>query len=139
MIETLFAVFLTALCAIMLSATMPIATQSREKSNLLTRATNLAQKEIESVRGIGYANLTANQLYTYRLIDSTNTVAANTYTFTDVDSGNGDSVGTVLPTGTGRIKVEQVDLDLKRITVTISYDDRGTTRSVSLGTLVANL
>ena len=45
----------------------------------------------------------------------------------------------VLPAGTGTIKIEQVDIDLRRIIVTVSWTERGTPRNVVVGTLVANL
>ncbi|MBC8064748.1 MAG: hypothetical protein H7Y17_07960, partial [Chlorobia bacterium] len=71
--------------------------------------------------------------------DSTAEVATGTYAFTNTDNTNLDSPATVLTQGTGRVKIEQIDLDLRRVTVTINWSDRGQAKSVALGTLIANL
>ncbi len=139
LIETLIAIFLVVTCMLVVVATMPLATASRAKADLLSRATGLAQKEIEAMRGVGYPNLTPTQMANYGLIDSASPTSANTYAFTNADALANDSPARVLPNGTGSVVVEQIDIDLRRITVIVTYRDRGTTRTVRLGTLVANL
>lgn len=139
LIEVLFAVFITSLCAAMLAATMPVATASREKADTNNKATSLIQKQLEAVRGIGYGNLTPAQMFTYKVIDSANAVSADTYSWTNVDSVNKDNPAQILKNGTGTIKVESIDTDLRRVTVTVTWTDRGTTRTLSAATLVANL
>lgn len=94
---------------------------------------------MEAVRAVGYPNMSATQLFAAGLIDSTSPVATNTYTFTAVDNARVDSPAQVLPSGTGRILVEQVDIDLRRVTLTVTWMDRGRSRSMTVGTLVANL
>lgn len=118
---------------------MPVATLSRNKADLLNRATALAQKEMEAVRGTGYANLTASQLDSNHLIDSPTPVTTDTYTFTDVDGELNDSPAKVLPSGTGTIKIEQADTELRRVTITLVWIEKGQKKSYSLATLVANL
>lgn len=139
LVETLIAIFLVVTCMLVVVATMPLATASRAKADLLSRATGLAQKQIEAMRGVGYPNLTGTQMASYGLVDSGTPIATNTYSFTNADSLANDSPARVLPSGTGTVMVEQVDVDLRRITVVVTYRDRGTTRTVRLGTLVANL
>lgn len=139
LIEILFAVFITAAVAALLAATMPIATSSRVKADLNNKATTLAQKEMEAVRGLGYANLTASSISANGLIDSTSAVSANTYAFTNVDGASKDSPATVLPEGKGFITITQPDIDLRAITVEVTYRQNGRTQSVKLSTLVANL
>lgn len=139
LIEVLFAIFLVMLSASIVVATMPTATRARVKADYNNKATSLAQKMIETVRGLGYANVAASPLYARGLLDSTTPVASNTYSFTNVDSTALDEPSRILPAGTGTIKIEQVDIDLRRITVTVSWTERGTARNVVVGTLVANL
>ncbi|MBL8049183.1 MAG: hypothetical protein JNJ45_10935 [Chthonomonas sp.] len=127
------------MCAVIVSASLPVATQSRIKADLLGKATNLAQQQLERVRGTGYPNLSAAALQTEGLIDSVTPIAADTYSFTAVGNGTNEAVSQVLPSGTGQIRVEQADLDLRRVIVTVQYSDRGQTRTVRVGTLVANL
>lgn len=139
LIEVLIAVFLVVLCAMIVGATMPIATASREKSDLLTKATGLAQKQLEAIRGVGYPNVVPSQLVFFGLIDNVTPVATNTYSFTNADSAVFDNPANVLPNGVGRLRIEQLEIDLRRVTVEVTYNDRGTTRTARLATLIANL
>lgn len=139
LIESLFAVFLVFSAASVVLSTMPIGTNARTISELKQRAMGLAQKELEAIRGLGYANATATQLYSFGFIDSTTPVTDSTYSFTNVDNAARDNPARILPTGTGTVKLEQTDIDLRRVTVTVSYVERGTPKSVTVGTLIANL
>lgn len=138
-IEVLFAVFLVAVSASIVTASLPLATQTRARADYNNKATGLVQKELEAIRGAGYQNATAAQLYANGLIDSMTTIAPNTYSFTNADSPALDNPSRILPSGTGKVLVEQVDLDLRRVTVTVTWSDRGTTKTMTDGTLIANL
>jgi type II secretory pathway pseudopilin PulG len=138
-LEILFAVFVVTCCATIVTATLPTANQSRYRADNLSRATNLAQKQLERIRGAGYGNLTATQMTALKIIDSATTVGTNTWSFTNSDVEVKDNPASVLPSGTGRITVELIDQDLKRVTVTVNWNERGINRSYSLGTLIANL
>ena len=139
LIEVLLAIFLVALSALMVGATMPVANVSRAKANLEDKAMGLAQKQLEAIRGLGYSNASPTQLYSYGLIDSTSTIATNTYSFSNSDSAALDSPARILPGGSGKVLIEQVDLDLRRVIVTVSWTDRGVAKQYVLGTLIANL
>lgn len=139
LIEVLFAIFLSAMCALVLAAGMPIANSSRARADYYNKATGLAQKQIEAIRTIGYPNATASQLATVGLIDSAEPIATNTFSFTNVDSASLDNPARILPSGTGRVTLEQIDLDLRRVTVEIRWMDRSVQKSVKVGTLIANL
>lgn len=138
-VEVILSVFLVSCLAGIVTAAMPVATLSRSKAENSDRAVALAQKEMESVRGVGYANLTGANLLADDLIDSTNTNAAGAFSFTDVDAGVNDSAGATLASGTGTVLVEQADTELRRVTVTVGWTERGRARAYSLSTLVANL
>lgn len=139
LLEVLFAVFLVAVSATILAASMPSASRSQKIADLNNKATNLAQKELEAIRSVGYANVTPAQLVGVGLLDSVTPVATNTYAFTQVDQGASDSPSVLLPSGTGTVKIEQVGLDMRRVTVRVAWFHRGATRSVSVGTLIADL
>lgn len=138
-LEVLLALFLVVTSATIVLATMPLSTSARVKADLNNRATSLAQKQLEAIRGRGYANATANQLLTAGLIDSSTEVSTSTYAFTNNDSGVLDNPAKVLPSGTGTVKVEQIDLDLRRVIVTVKWTDRGKNFTTTVGTLIANL
>jgi hypothetical protein len=141
LIEVLFALFLLMTAALIVAATTPVATVSRNTSKLEDKAMDLAQKQVEAIRGAGYANANPTQLVSLGLIDSTNAIGTdpNLFGFTNSDSANLDNPGTVLPNGTGTVEVDQLNLNLVRITVTVSWSDRGNQQSYTLGTLMANL
>lgn len=139
LVEVLFAIFLVVICALIVAATMPIANVSRAKATDLDKAMGLAQKQLEAIRGVGYPNDTPTQLAAHGLIDSTSPVGANTYSFTNSDSSNLDNPASVLTGGTGTVTIEQVGVDLRRVTVTVRWRDRVQYKSFSVGTLIANL
>lgn len=139
LIEVLFAVFMLLACAAVLSATAPVATLSRYKAELSNKAAGIAQKQLEAIKAQGYANAAASQLVTFGLIDSATEVATNTYSFTNSDSANLDNPAKVLPSGTGTVKIEQITTDLRRVTITVNWNERGTARSFTVGTLIANI
>ena len=154
-LEVLVAVSLVTASGLIVAATMPAATNARGKAAYYDKAMSLAQKQLEAIRGLGYTNVTPTQLSSNGLLDSpypiTNTSTSSggltavtlsstlNYSFSNSDAAVGDSPANVLPSGTGYVGITQISTDLKQVTVTISYSDRGVTRSFSTGTLVANL
>ena len=139
LIEVLFAIFLVFACAMIVAATMPIADQSRGKADLLNRATGLAQKQLEAIRAVGYQNTNPTQLASTGLIDSSNSISTNTYSFTNSDSANLDNPSLVLPSGKGSVNLTQLSTNLIQVIVSVSYQDSQRSRSVTIGTVVANL
>lgn len=149
LLETMFAVFLALICALIFSATIPIASITRGKAENMNSAVSLAQKTAELVRGGGYPNTLPSRLYDNNLIDSTTLQSIASYSFatageqayecSNVDNALVDSPSKVLPNGKGFIKSEQVDLDLRRVTVIIAWQERSKWKSVRISTLVANL
>ena len=139
LIEVLFAMFLVVTCAMIVSATMPIADVARGKADLLSKATGLGQKQLEAIRGVGYANLNPSALAGYGLIDSPTAIGSNTYSFSNSDSAKLDNPAKILPTGTGTVQLNQIATNLIQVIVTVKYSDNQRNRSITLGTVVANL
>lgn len=139
LVEVLFGIFLAGLCATILAATMPVAQQSRERANLNNAAVSLAQRQMEAVRGLGYANLTPDRLLANGVIESATPIATNTFSFNGVGAATANSPALLLPRGQGRITIEQAGLDLRRVVIELRWDDRGRQRTFRLGSLVANL
>lgn len=138
MIEVLFALFVAGVCALIFSAAMPISNKSRAKADLMNTAVGLAQKELEAIKSLD-ASLNPTTLATNGLIDSSNAVSANKYVFTNSDTAVWDSPAKTLPSGKGYVYIEQVDIELKRVTVELLWKESGKDRSVKVGTLVAKL
>lgn len=138
-VEVMLALFLMTASIAIVGATMPLSSIALGKADLYNKAQNLAQKELERVRSLGYPNASPAQLLANQLVDSATPTSGTTYSWTNVDGAVSHSPATVLPSGTGSITLEQVDIDLRRVTVTVTYSDRGRTLSYSTGTLIANL
>ncbi len=138
-IEMMLTVFLVTVCAGIVATAMPTATIGRQKSMYRNRAVALAQKQMEAIKRLSYPNITANALLTASLIDSTTEVATNTYSFTNVDSLVADDAPRLLPSGAGRVTIEQPDIELKRVIIRITWSENGQTKTYEIGTLVANL
>lgn len=139
LIEVLFAIFLVGVAASIVTATLPIANTSRARADMQNKAVGLAQKELEGIRGAGYANTSATQLYSLNLIDSPTPVSGSTYSFTNVDTLALDNPARLLPSCTAAVTITQPSIDLKQVTVTVTWIERGTTRTFTTGTLIANL
>lgn len=134
----MFGMFMVVVCAFIFAASMPVANRSRAKADYRNVATSLCEKMSEAIRHNGYANLDPAQLQAKQLIDSATPVATNTYSWSNIDTAVVDSPATVLPTGTGRMTVNQVDLDLKSVELLVSWKEEGKDRSVRVSLLVAN-
>lgn len=149
LMEAMFASFLVLICALIFSATIPVANFTRGKAENLSSATSLAQKMMETVRGEGYPNTTHQRLFEVGLADSATLVSTHSagcgplgeqaLEFTGIDSGVVDSPGSVLPQGRGFIFSEQLGLDVRRVTVIVSWRENADVKSIRLSSLVANL
>lgn len=138
MVEVMFAIFVAGICAVVFSSAMPIANRSRGKADQTNIAVGLAQKELEALKGVS-PSLDPNTLATQGLIDSATPMSPNTYAFTNSDTAVSDSPAKVLPSGTGTVLIELIDLELRRVTVTVNWKEAGKARSLQVATLVANL
>lgn len=135
----MLSVFMVTCAGAILASAMPAATISRMKANYQNKAANFAQKEIELMKAQTYSNLTSAKLYAADLIDSTNTIATDTYACNLTDAAVGDRVSDILPSGTASVKIEQIAIELKRITLTVNWREKGRNRSYVVASLVANL
>jgi Tfp pilus assembly protein PilV len=139
LVETMYAVFITAVSAGVLMAAMPAATMAYTSSADQQHALNLAQKELEAIRNQGFPNLTPTQLANLNLIDSNTPVSANTYLFSQVDSAALDNVATILQDGVGTVRIDTLNANLLKVTVVVSWTSHGTPQSYELSTMMANL
>lgn len=138
MIEVLFAIGATVTCALIFAATMPAANKSRQKAEYMNSALGLAQKQLEAIKGID-PSLSVAALFSAGIIDSTIPVGTNQYSFTNADLANLDNPAKVLPSGKGVITVELIDIELRRVTIDVTWKEGSETRAIKIGTLVANL
>lgn len=91
--------------------------QAQTQTRYLETATYAAQSQIESMRNINYNNL----------------IPGKTIDFTS-------QLPTILPQGsTGIVTVSEPSTGLRRVDVTVNYGYRGSTRTVSLSSLIGIL
>lgn len=139
LIENLFGIFLVAIAAAIMAATLPIANSSRARADLVNKATGIAQKQLELIRNAGFQNATPLKLYDLGLLDSAAPAPNGMYPFTNVDNGAYDAPSQVLPSGKGYVGISTVATDLVEVTVLVTWEDRGQTRSLTVSTFLANL
>ncbi len=138
MIESLFAVFLVAVAASIIVASLPLANSSRARADLLNRATNIAQKQMEAIKAQGYANVSGTRLFEVGLLDSPTPDGSGRFSFTNTDTAFFDAPSQVLPNGRGFVTIATVRVDLIRVTVQVTWTDRGVPKQVTLSTYLAN-
>ncbi|MES1227473.1 MAG: hypothetical protein ABUL72_02320 [Armatimonadota bacterium] len=149
LVEAVFACFVTLTCALVFSATVPVANVSRGKGERMAAATSLAYKQAENLKAIGYASLDGASLATAGYISANTLVNMQTagltttselgYESTTIDSTGVDSASTILPSGRSFVELTQVDIDLRQITVVVFWKENNQWRNVRVGTLVANM
>ncbi len=136
LVELVLAMSVLLMCAFLFVAEFPMSTQSRNKVDLRSKAVSLAQRQLETARDAGYNTLvTYSGLYSKGAIDYSPT--STPYSCTNVTLGSGMSIANSLPQGTGTMSVVTQSPELLRVTVTVSWNDRGTQRSVTLATLIS--
>lgn len=138
MIEVLFAVFAAGTCALIFSAAMPAANKSRAMADKTNIAVGLAQKELEAMKTVD-PSLNPSTLYAAGLLDSPLPIGTNKYSFTTADSASRDNPSKVLPSGTGSVTIELIDIELRRVTVDVAWKENGRNRAIKVATLVANM
>ncbi|MDI9639911.1 hypothetical protein QPK87_19675 [Kamptonema cortianum] len=149
LLEALMAAFMALVCALIFSATMPVANFARGKAENVGIATSLAQKISETIRATGYPNTTPSQLQSNGIVASTTPVNIGTLGIgssgelaldaTLNDNAQADSASRALPGGRAFVKTESIGMELRRITVIVAWQEKGKWKTIRLGTLVANL
>jgi prepilin-type N-terminal cleavage/methylation domain-containing protein len=113
LIEVVITIFLIGLLAILTASILkvtPLSSHAKEQHTALAIASN----KIEELRADGYAALPASG------------------SFSDTDLAN-------LPDGSGAIAVSVYNAKTKQVTVTVSWNENGTSQNVALTTLVTEI
>jgi hypothetical protein len=121
-----------------MAATLPLANAVRARADRHNRALNIAQKQLESIKALGYASITPAGLHQAGLVESPVPDGQGRLSFTRVDSAQFDAPSQVLPDGRGYVVLTSLRLDLVQITVLVEWRERSGTRQVMLSTYVAN-
>ncbi|MBI1332884.1 MAG: type II secretion system protein [Armatimonadetes bacterium] len=140
LIETLFSIMFVGCAAAIAVVSMPASTASKTKAKYYNFAVNYATRQIEELQYRGFAKLNADDLKTAGLIDSKTPVAGtDTYPCTNVSFGANELISSKLPNGKATVRIQDVTMDSKRVTVHVEWLERSQTRSFDLGTVVADL
>ncbi len=150
LIEFLFAVSITAITGLGVAGMFPAALRSVVTGGQTTKATVLAQGMADMIRADTFSNVSSyNSLTTTTTCSGTDTICTNkTKWKNDMLAAEAQTTGQGLPAGYGTVAVVCVNADgttnatspcptdLRRVTVTVTWDRQGS-RSVSLVTYVA--
>ena len=150
LVEFLFAVSITAITGLGVAGMFPAALRSVVTGGQTTKATVLAQAMADMIRAGTFASVYSyNGLDTTITCTGTSTLCVNKTKWTnDLLAAEAQTTGQGLPSGKGTVSVVCVNADgtsktcddanddLRRVTVTVTWDRQGS-RSVSLVTYVA--
>ena len=136
LLDAMIGMFILVVAALIYSATMAMSAVSRAKADEFTKATSIVNRELESIKNLGYDNLTHDALAYYSLISAT--PATSPYSFTSVGATN-DRIGTLLRDGTGTVAVTDESGTLRKVVVTLNWTSRTGARSVIASTELAQL
>ena len=149
LVEFLFAVSVTAIAGLGVAGMFPAALRSVVTGGQTTKATVLGQEMADMIRADTFSNVSSyDSLDTRTTCTGTSTLCVNKTKWTnDILAATAQTTGQGLPAGYGTVSVVCVNPDgtnktcsttddLRRVTVTVTWDRQGS-RSVSLVTYVA--
>lgn len=150
LIETTVAMFTLLVAALIFASAIPVANRSRGKAQYANIALSQAQKQLETIHQLGFANANAAQLRAAGLIDNTTPVnihhavlygppGTTALESSLSEAGLVDNTAALLPRGRSFVRIVDVSLDVKRVEVLVFWAERNNMRFVKLATLVANM
>lgn len=133
LMDVMITVFLLGVAGAIFSSTYPAGIASARKAQNYKVALAIAQKKMEQLRAMNYESLSHPLLVAVGAIDSS--PGSVPYEFTQVDS-----VDDKLPDGVGRLTVEDVNSTVRRVIVTVTWQDKtgAPARAVTLTSLFAD-
>ncbi|MFQ3549496.1 MAG: hypothetical protein SNJ70_07060 [Armatimonadota bacterium] len=142
-IDVMLGIYIIAVAGLVYAATLGAAVVSRGKADQHTKAAAIVQRQLESLKAVGYGNLNYNSLVHYDLIDTSSN--SSPYSFTNAENSS-KSVSDILPNGRGTItitdlppKLSNMESTLRRVDVTVTWDSRTGTQTVTASTTIAKL
>ncbi len=135
-IDVMIGIYILAVVGLVFAATVGASVVSRAKADELTKASAIVHRHLESIRNLGYDNLSYSALRFYNLIDSTPT--EQPYQFSN--SGQMvDQVSRMLRNGVGKVWIEDVSPTIKKVTVRVEWDSKSGQRTLDASTEIAHL
>jgi type II secretory pathway pseudopilin PulG len=133
LIETMFSVIVLSFAVLVFGAVFPASSRMRQKGEYVTRATTIAEQELEQIRGLGYAKLNYTALQSAGVIDSSPN--SSPYSITGATG-----LATALPGGTGTLTITSAATDLMQCQINITWTGAVITQgnSVTLTTFIVN-
>ena len=132
LIDAVLAILIMAAAGVVFSAAFPSGLNTLRDSSEQSKAAAMAQKKVEQVRSLDYANITYTNLLAAGYIDSTPT--SSPYWFTSVDS-----VATDLNGATGTLTITPQSGAILKIVAAVQWrSERNVLRNVTVTTLVAD-
>ena len=136
LIDVMIAIYMLAVVGVIYAATVGVSAISQAKADQLTKATVIANREMESIKNVGYGNATYAGLAFYKLIDTN--PGTPPYGFNTVGATS-DRVGSILPSGTGTVYITDISTTMRQIIVTVTWQSVKCTRSVVISSELADL
>lgn len=136
LVDVIFSVLLLAMGSLTVAALIPTMARGQHMSDETSKATQIAAKEIELLRLVGYDNLSRERMEELGLIDVTEDPEM-TFSTLPEDHAMGFSPASALLDGKGVVEIYDVDAAVREVVVTVYWTSAaGKPRSVSLTTMV---
>ena len=142
-VEALASTVVVGFCVVMVLNVVPFSIRTYISARQINIASSIVQRELTGIANRKYPNIDATVLASTTpkpaLLDSATAVTTNTYSFTNIESANNASVAQLLPSGIGRVLIEQLTTDTRRVTVTVTWTNNGVTSSYAAAYIMGNL
>ncbi|MCH8274330.1 MAG: hypothetical protein IH851_06035 [Armatimonadetes bacterium] len=135
--DVLVAFSVLVLLSLLTAALMPTLSRSQKMSDEMSKAVQIASREIELLRAAGYDNLNYDDLLALDLIDTWSGEGPFTFSNIPGDEATGFSMATMLQSGTSELEIFDVSDTLREVVVRVKWTSAsGKARTTELTTLV---
>lgn len=140
LLDAVIGLILLAITSLSIATLMPILSRSQHMSDEMSRAVQIATRQIEQLRLVGYNNLEYEPLFSLSLVDSWDGNGPMTFSRIPGDESTLFSVSSTLRDGVGELEILDVADDIRELVVRVKWTTASDNpQSIELTTLIGNL
>jgi len=137
LIDTMIGMMILAMGALSFTALMPVMARGQKMSQEVSVANQIALRELENLRLLGYNSLEYTDIHATGLCDTYSGSGPIMFSHVVQDEAKQLSAATSLKNGTGTVEISDVSANLRSVIVTVNWTSASNkSRSVALSTLV---
>lgn len=137
LIDTMIGMFILSIGALSFCALMPIMARGQKMSQEVSVANQIATRELENLRLLGFNSLNATDIYSVGLCEAYSGSGPIIFSHVVQDEAKRLSAATALKNGVGEVTITDVSANLRSVIVTVNWTSASNkSRTLSLSTLV---